>query len=100
MGFSGGLHEEAADGWGYATRTIHCQHIHQKHVPCRNKFVTEIIVNPVREGETGDPKDYEWRGYARAVVREKDGERGILSLWGERSDQSDWLELPRQDGAG
>ncbi len=42
-----------------------------------------IDLNPVRAGVTGDPKDYGWCGYARAVAGEKDCERGIVSLWGE-----------------
>ena len=41
-----------------------------------------IDLNPVRAGMVEDPKDYSWCGYARAVVGEKDCQRGITSLWG------------------
>ena len=40
-------------------------------------------MNPVRVGMVGDPKDYSWCGYARAVVGEKDCVRGITALWGQ-----------------
>jgi putative transposase len=42
-----------------------------------------IDLNPVRAGVTGDPKDYGWCGYARAMAGEGDCVQGILSLWGE-----------------
>ena len=41
-----------------------------------------IDLNPVRAGIVEDPKDYSWCGYARAVVGEKDCQRGITALWG------------------
>ena len=41
-----------------------------------------IDLNPVRAGIVEDPKDYSWCGYARAVVGEKECQRGITALWG------------------
>ncbi|MFM7181201.1 MAG: transposase [Verrucomicrobiales bacterium] len=43
-----------------------------------------IDLNPVRAGMVEDPKDYEWCGYARALVGEKESEKGLLRVWGKQ----------------